>query len=154
MHRSSHSIRATDGPHSGHRRVSTNNSQAAAAGADVHGREGLRRCVDEGAQALLLAQGADAAQDVARGPLDQGLVGHGRLLGPGGLGQVFEAEHGFDGDDGHDEFAAEVRAAERHYQQAGISSVPAVIINDRHLISGGQPPEVFEQALRQLAQAA
>ena len=53
-----------------------------------------------------------------------------------------------------DEFAAEVRAAERDYQQAGISSVPAVIINDRHLISGGQPPEVFEQALRQLAQAA
>ena len=30
-----------------------------------------------------------------------------------------------------DEFAAEVRAAERHYQQAGISSVPAVIINDQ-----------------------
>ena len=52
-----------------------------------------------------------------------------------------------------DEFAAEVRAAERHYQQAGISSVPAVIIKDRHLISGGQPPEVFEQALRQLAQS-
>ena len=52
-----------------------------------------------------------------------------------------------------DEFAADVLAAERHYQQAGISSVPAVIINDRHLISGGQPPEVFEQALRQLAQS-
>ena len=52
-----------------------------------------------------------------------------------------------------DEFAAEVRAAERHYQQAGISSVPAVIVDDRHLISGGQPPEVFEQALRQLAQS-
>ncbi len=52
---------------------------------------------------------------------------------------------------GSDEFAAEVRAAERFWQQAGISSVPAVIINDRHLISAGQPPEVFEQALRQLA---
>lgn len=50
-----------------------------------------------------------------------------------------------------DEYAAEVRAAERLYQQAGISSVPAVIINDRHLISGGQPPEVFERALRQIA---
>ena len=50
-----------------------------------------------------------------------------------------------------DEYAAEVRAAERAYQQAGISSVPAVIINDRHLISGGQPPEVFERALRQIA---
>ncbi|WP_028605757.1 DsbA family oxidoreductase [Ottowia thiooxydans] len=53
-----------------------------------------------------------------------------------------------------DEYAAEVRAAERFYQQAGISSVPAVIINDKHLISGGQPPEVFERALRQLAAEA
>ena len=50
-----------------------------------------------------------------------------------------------------EDYAAEVRAAERLYQQAGISSVPAVIINDQHLISGGQAPEVFEQALRQLA---
>lgn len=51
-----------------------------------------------------------------------------------------------------DEFSTEVRAAEAFWQQAGIRSVPAVVINDRHLISGGQPPEVFEQALRQLAQ--
>ncbi len=50
-----------------------------------------------------------------------------------------------------DEFAAEVREQERFYQQSGISSVPAVIINDQHLVSGGQPPEVFEQALRQIA---
>ena len=48
-------------------------------------------------------------------------------------------------------YADEVRAAERHWQQLGISSVPSVIINDRHLIQGGQPPEVFERALRQLA---
>lgn len=48
-------------------------------------------------------------------------------------------------------FADEVREAEAFYQSQGISSVPAVIINDRHLISGGQPPEVFEQALRQIA---
>ena len=50
-----------------------------------------------------------------------------------------------------DEFAADVRAAERFYQQQGIQSVPAVIINDQHLISGGQPVAVFEQALRQIA---
>ena len=50
-----------------------------------------------------------------------------------------------------DEFATEVRERERFYTQAGIHAVPAVIINDRHLIQGGQPPEVFEQALRQLA---
>ncbi|MFZ1606725.1 MAG: DsbA family oxidoreductase, partial [Rhodoferax sp.] len=35
--------------------------------------------------------------------------------------------------------------------QQGIHSVPAVVINNSHLISGGQPPEVFEKALRQLA---
>jgi predicted DsbA family dithiol-disulfide isomerase len=26
--------------------------------------------------------------------------------------------------------------------------VPAVVVNERYLISGGQPPEAFEQALR------
>ncbi len=51
------------------------------------------------------------------------------------------------------EFAAEVRERERFYLDQGIHSVPTVIINDRHLISGGQPPEVFEQALRQIAAA-
>jgi predicted DsbA family dithiol-disulfide isomerase len=44
-----------------------------------------------------------------------------------------------------------VRKAEAHWQQAGISSVPAVIIEGQYLVSGGQPPEVFEQALRQIA---
>lgn len=49
-------------------------------------------------------------------------------------------------------FAQEVREAEAFYQGAGIHAVPAVIINDRHLISGGQPADVFARALRQLAQ--
>ncbi len=53
-----------------------------------------------------------------------------------------------------DEFTAEVREAERHWQQLGIHSVPAVVIDDRHLISGGQPPEVFEEALRKIAAGA
>lgn len=48
-------------------------------------------------------------------------------------------------------YAAEVRAQQQFYTGHGIHSVPAVIINDRHLISGGQPAEVFEQALRQIA---
>jgi len=29
--------------------------------------------------------------------------------------------------------------------------VPSIIVNQRHLIQGGQPPEVFERALRQIA---
>ncbi|MDC8774366.1 DsbA family oxidoreductase [Roseateles albus] len=52
-----------------------------------------------------------------------------------------------------DSLAEEVREAEAFWQAQGISSVPAIIINQRHLISGGQPPEVFEQALRQIAAA-
>lgn len=52
---------------------------------------------------------------------------------------------------GSDDYAAEVRERERMYLDAGIHSVPAVIINDRHLISGGQPAQVFAQALRQIA---
>ncbi|MGN6654866.1 MAG: DsbA family oxidoreductase [Rhodanobacter sp.] len=50
-----------------------------------------------------------------------------------------------------DEFAGEVRAQEQFFQSRGIHSVPATIINGQHLISGGQPPEAFEQALRQIA---
>jgi predicted DsbA family dithiol-disulfide isomerase len=53
-----------------------------------------------------------------------------------------------------DEYAEETRQRERMYTEAGIHSVPAVIINDQHLISGGQPVEVFERALRQIAGAA
>ena len=53
-----------------------------------------------------------------------------------------------------DSYADDVRTQEQFYQGQGIHAVPAVVINDRHLISGGQPPEVFEQALRQLAGAA
>lgn len=51
-----------------------------------------------------------------------------------------------------DSYAAEVREAQAFYHQQGISSVPSVIINDRHLISGGQPVEMFERALRHIAE--
>lgn len=49
------------------------------------------------------------------------------------------------------QFADEVRAAERFWQEAGIDGVPAVVINRRHLVQGGQPPAVFAQALRKIA---
>jgi predicted DsbA family dithiol-disulfide isomerase len=50
-----------------------------------------------------------------------------------------------------DEYAREVRESEQRFQALGIHAVPSVIINDTHLIQGGQPPEMFEQALRQIA---
>jgi len=50
-----------------------------------------------------------------------------------------------------DKFATEVRQLQQHYTNSGIQSVPAVIVNEKHLISGGQPVAIFEQALRQIA---
>ena len=52
------------------------------------------------------------------------------------------------------EFTDEVREAERFWQEAGIHAVPTVVINRRHLISGGQAPEVFARALRKIAAEA
>jgi predicted DsbA family dithiol-disulfide isomerase len=52
-----------------------------------------------------------------------------------------------------DRFASEVRAREDFYRSQGINAVPAAIVNDRHLIEGGQPVAVFEKVLRQLGVA-
>ena len=49
-------------------------------------------------------------------------------------------------------YTQEVRAAQQLWQSRGITSVPAVVVNDKYLISGGQPAEVFESSLRQIAQ--
>jgi predicted DsbA family dithiol-disulfide isomerase len=48
-------------------------------------------------------------------------------------------------------YAEEVRQEEAGWMNAGISSVPAIIVDKKYLISGGQPPEVFEQSLREIA---
>ncbi|WP_245572046.1 DsbA family oxidoreductase [Brevundimonas aveniformis] len=48
-------------------------------------------------------------------------------------------------------FADAVRAEEKLWIRRGINSVPAVVVENKWLISGGQPAEVFEQALRQMA---
>ena len=117
-------------------------------------------------------QGAHEVGDAGhRIQLDAGLEGHQASLKRALLKAYFTdggdpsdpellarvaAEVGLDGERARrilagDEFAAEVRQREKFYLDAGIHSVPAVIIDDRHLIQGGQPPEVFEQALRQIA---
>ncbi|MEO5694573.1 MAG: DsbA family oxidoreductase [Usitatibacter sp.] len=53
-----------------------------------------------------------------------------------------------------DEFTAEVRERERFWQQRGVNGVPFVLVNDTYAIEGAQPPEAFEQALRQIAESA
>lgn len=49
------------------------------------------------------------------------------------------------------EFSQDVRERETMYLNAGIHSVPAVVINVRHLVSGGQLTEVYERVIRELA---
>jgi len=49
-----------------------------------------------------------------------------------------------------DEFAEDVRHDEEMWRANGISAVPSVILNNRWLIQGGQPPEVFAQAIRDI----
>lgn len=51
-------------------------------------------------------------------------------------------------------FAADVRAQQQYWQEAGIHAVPAVILQQKYLLSGGQPPEAYLQALTQVLQEA
>jgi predicted DsbA family dithiol-disulfide isomerase len=49
-----------------------------------------------------------------------------------------------------DLYARDARARERLYVDQGIHAMPAVSINDRHIIQGGQPVAIFERAIRQV----
>ncbi|WP_166254779.1 DsbA family oxidoreductase [Marinobacter salicampi] len=53
-----------------------------------------------------------------------------------------------------DKFATDVRADEARYQQAGVSAVPAFIIDQTYMISGAQEPETLVQSFRQIASGA
>ncbi|AMN68063.1 DsbA family oxidoreductase [Psychrobacter sp. P11G5] len=48
-------------------------------------------------------------------------------------------------------FAEEVRQAQQQWRQQGIQSVPSVIFNQKHLVSGAQGVENFKSILQQLA---
>lgn len=50
-------------------------------------------------------------------------------------------------------YTDEVRQAEMLWRSRGINSVPAIIIDGRYLISGGQPIDTFEQVIRKIAEA-
>jgi predicted DsbA family dithiol-disulfide isomerase len=50
-------------------------------------------------------------------------------------------------------FASDVRTAENAWLRKGISGVPAVIFNRRHLVTGAQGIENYTRILQQLAEA-
>jgi len=49
-----------------------------------------------------------------------------------------------------DQYADAVRADEATYQRAGVTSVPAFIINGKYLISGAQEPDAWVRALQDI----
>ncbi|MFN2409458.1 MAG: DsbA family oxidoreductase [Halomonas sp.] len=51
-----------------------------------------------------------------------------------------------------DQYADDVRAAEQRFMEAGVTAVPAFILDGRYLISGAQPADVLVEALRQVAE--
>ena len=86
---------------------------------------------------------------------------HGDGLNPGDpeLLEALAAQCGLDPERaaavlGSDEYAESVRDREQRWQTLGIQSVPSVVIERKHLIQGGQSPEVFARALREIAAQA
>ena len=51
-------------------------------------------------------------------------------------------------------FAKQVRESEQYWSEQGIQSVPSVIFDNRHLVSGAQGVESYIAVLKQLAQMA
>ena len=51
-------------------------------------------------------------------------------------------------------YADAVRADQALWRGRGVNSVPAVVVEGKWLISGGQPAGVFEEALRKMAAGA
>ena len=108
------------------------------------------------AHRLLLWAGIEGGQRALKHALLQAYFSEGRNVSDhatlvdiaGGAG--FEAERA-QAILASNEYAAEVREAERFFTRNGINGVPAVIIERKHLVSGGQPVEVFERALREIA---
>jgi len=85
--------------------------------------------------------------------------GEGRVLEDAAVLLDAVAEAGLDRDEARkvlDEgrYAQDVRDAEQMWLQSGIHAVPSVVLAGKWLVQGGQPPEVFEQALRQAAAQA
>lgn len=52
-----------------------------------------------------------------------------------------------------DQYADAVRQDEAQYQQAGVSAVPAYIINHKYLVSGAQEPETLVKAFREISES-
>jgi predicted DsbA family dithiol-disulfide isomerase len=123
------------------------------AGVDIATGEGGRIYNTFDAHRLLHWAGLKGRQP----ELKRALLGayHGRMQDPSDHEVLVAAAEavGLDGDAAREvlasgRYAEEVREAERAWVRAGVNGVPAVVIGGRYLVSGAQPPEVFEEVIR------
>ena len=108
------------------------------------------------AHRLLHWAGIEGGQRALKHELLQAYFSEGRNVSDHATLVDIASDAGFDAERAQailasDDYAAEVREAERFFTRNGINGVPAVIIERKHLVSGGQPVEVFERALREIA---
>src|SRR5690606_13090623 len=117
-------------------------------------RERIHNTFD--AHRLLHWAGLEGRQAVLKHALLRAYFTYGRDVSDRDILAGLAADAGLDGSRAReilasDAYAEEVRADEEFFQRSGIRGVPAIIIERKHLISGGQPVEVFERALREIA---
>lgn len=108
------------------------------------------------AHRLLHWAGIEGGQRALKHTLLQAYFSEGRNVSDHATLVDIASDAGFDAERAQailasNEYAAEVREAEQFFTRNGINGVPAVIIERKHLVSGGQPVEVFERALREIA---
>ena len=108
------------------------------------------------AHRLLHWAGIEGGQRALKHALLQAYFSEGRNVSDHATLVDIASDAGFDAERAQailasDDYAAEVREAERFFTRNGINGVPAVIIERKHLVSGGQPVEVFERAMREIA---
>ena len=111
------------------------------------------------AHRLLHWAGLEGHQAALKHGLFEAYFTHGRDVSDPEVLTNIAAKAGLDAEAARDvltsgRYADEVRQAEGFWRRAGINSVPAVVVNDRYLISGGQPAAHFEEALRKIAAEA
>ena len=130
--------------------------RAAALGFTMAMAEGSRIYNTFDAHRLLHWAGIEGRQAAVKNALFTAYFTEGR--NPGDVDVLVDAavQAGLDGAAARDvivsgRYAADVRAEEHHWTSQGVSAVPAVVINGKYLISGGQPAAAFERALRSIA---
>jgi predicted DsbA family dithiol-disulfide isomerase len=108
------------------------------------------------AHRLLHWAGIEGRQPALKRALLEANFTHGQNLGDPDVLAAAAEKAGLDAAEAHEvldagRYADDVRAEEKLWVSRGINSVPAIIFNERYLVSGAQPVETFEQVIRQVA---